>query len=182
MKKNLIPIVIFLAISVLLIGFAEVTANSKISNDSIINTTVLTNTSSNATNVINSTKTVLKIVAVSNTSKVLIDSGANSFYWGERGGTFSYTWKTYKLSNGSILVDIHYKTTTNSWNGSYLVTKSTKNHLKITETSPEVKLYTGQPSTVSYATSSLTPVNFYWKDMKAQIKDNGYFFVGQIVL
>ena len=181
MKKNLIPIVIFLAISLLLIGFAEVTANNKIS-DSVINNTVLNNTSSNASNFVNSTKAVPKIIIVSSTSKILIDSGANSFYWGERGGIFAYTWKTYKLSNGSILVDMHYKTTTNSWYSSYLVTKSTKTQLKITETSPEVKLYTGQPSTVSYANSSLTPSNFYWKDMRSQIKDNGYFFVDQSVI
>jgi hypothetical protein len=110
------------------------------------------------------------------TQKTIVDSGQNKFYWGERGGIFSYSWKTYKTSNG-ILVNIHYKTITNSWNSTYYITKDSKNKLKIVETSPEVKLYSGHPSVTSYAKTSVTPLQYYWITVKPQIKNDGYFFV-----
>ena len=106
----------------------------------------------------------------------LLNSGANKFYWGERGGIFSYTWKTYKIGNG-IQVKVHYKTINNSWYGTYSITKVSKNRLKIVEKSPEVKLYSGHPSVTSYAKTSLTPVQYYWKTVKPEIKSGGYFFV-----
>jgi hypothetical protein len=146
MKKNLIPIV-FLVVMVLLIVGAASAANN--------------------TNGVSIQKT---------TQKSLIDSGLNKFYWGERGGIFSYSWKTYKTTNG-ILVNIHYKTINNSWNSTYYITKVSKNKLRIVETSPEVKLYSGHPAVTSYAKTSVTPVQFYWMTVKKQIKNDGYFFV-----
>lgn len=108
--------------------------------------------------------------------KYLIDSGANKFYWGERGGMFSYTWKSYKTSNG-VLVQVHYKTFNNSWYGTYSITKLSNNKLKIVETSPEIKLYSGHPSVISYKTTKLTPLKYYWKSVKPQIANDGYFSV-----
>jgi hypothetical protein len=146
MKKNLIPIVFLVVMVFLMVGAASAASNT----------------------------TGVSIQKTTQTS--LIDSGFNKFYWGERGGIFSYSWKTYKTSNG-ILVNIHYKTINNSWYGSYYITKDSKNKLKIVETSPEVKLYSGHPSVTSYAKTSLTPLQFYWKTVKSQVKSDGYFFV-----
>jgi hypothetical protein len=106
--------------------------------------------------------------------KNLIDSGANKFKWDERGGLFAYNWKTYKTSNG-ILVRVHYKTFNNSWYGTYSITKLSSGKLKIVETSPEIKLYSGRSSVTTYAKTSLTPIKYYWKDIKHQIKSDGYF-------
>lgn len=106
--------------------------------------------------------------------KTLIDSGANKFYWGERGGMFAYTWKTYKTKNG-VMVQVHYKTINNSWYSTYTVTQVSSNKLKIVETSPEVKLYSGRSSVTSYARTSLTPIKYYWNSIRPQIKSGGYF-------
>jgi hypothetical protein len=84
MRKNLIPIIFLLVIISLFVGSVSATNNN---NGVLIQKTA---------------------------QKNLLDSGANKFYWGERGGIFSYTWKTYKNSKG-ILVNVHYKTINNSW-------------------------------------------------------------------
>ena len=146
MKKNLIPILILLVIISIFIGVVSATNN-------------------------NNGVSIQKPI-----QKNLLNSGANKFYWGERGGIFSYTWKTYKIGNG-IQVKVHYKTINNSWYGTYSITKVSKNRLKIVEKSPEVKLYSGHPSVTSYAKTSLTPVQYYWKTVKPEIKSGGYFFV-----
>jgi hypothetical protein len=145
MKKNLIPIVFFVA---MILVFAGTVSASNNSNGVVIQKTE---------------------------QKNVLDSGASKFYWGERGGIFSYTWTAFKTSNG-VLVKIHYKTINNSWNSAYYITKASKNTVKIVETSPEVKLYSGHSSVTSYAKSSLTPVQFYNK-LKTQIKRDGYFSV-----
>lgn len=112
--------------------------------------------------------TIQKVV-----QKNLIDSGSNKFYWGERGGLFAYTWKTYKTSNG-VLIRIHYKTWNNSWYGTYSITKLSSNKVRIVETSPEVKLYSGRSSVTTYAKTSLPTVKYYWKTVRPQIKSDGY--------
>ena len=159
MKNDFILVVILILISILFVGSASA---SIINNNIITQKTVTTAATSN-------------LVAVPITTS-LLDSGANSFYWLERGGTFSYTWKTYRTAAGSVIVYVKYKTKSNSWNGTYVITKVSNNKLKIVYTSPEVKLYTGHPSEVWYATTKLTPVNYYLKTIKPQIKNNGYFF------
>lgn len=145
MKKNMVPIIVLIIIMALFAGSVSATNN---------------------TNGVSIQKVV---------QKNLIDSGSNKFYWGERGGLFAYTWKTYKTSNG-VVVQVHYKTINNSWYSTYSITKLTSSKLKIVETSPEVKLYSGHSSVTSYAKSSLTPVQFYNK-LKTQIKRDGYFSV-----
>ncbi len=177
MKRNFIPIVFFITISFLLIGaasaanFGNVSTQKTVKNDISSSLTVLT-----TNNTINSTTSGIQSVS-SSLNKSLIDTGANKFYWGERGGTFSYTWKTYKSTNGNVLIIVHYITKTNSWYGTYVLTKISKNKLKIVYTSPEVKLYSGHPSETSYANTLLTPVQYYVKVVKSQIKSDGYFFV-----
>jgi len=165
MKNDFILGVVLILISILLIGSASA---------SIINTNITThNTVTTTTNSV-----AIPVKTSLNTSKLyLIDSGANKFYWLERGGPFAYTWKTYKTPAGSVIINVHYKTSNNSWNGTYTITKFSKNKLKIVYTSPEVKLYTGHSSEVWYTTSKLTPVEYYLKTIKAQIKSNGYFFL-----
>lgn len=111
----------------------------------------------------------------SSTSTFLMDSGSNKFYWGERGGVFSYNWKTYKTSKNNVVVIVHYKTFNNSWYGSYNIIKSLNNRLRIVNTSPEVKLYSGHLSDVSYISTSLSPTMFYWNRVRGQIKTSGYY-------
>ncbi len=146
MKRNIIPIVFLVVIISLFVGAVSAVSNTN------------------------------GVSIQSTTQKNVIDSGFNKFYWGERGGIFAYSWKTYKTSNG-IFVKIHYKTVNNSWYGSYYITKQSTGKLKIVETSPEVKLYSGHSSVTSYAKTSLTPLQFYWKTVKSQIKNDGYFSV-----
>jgi hypothetical protein len=143
MRKNLIPIIFLLVIISLFVGSVSATNNN---NGVLIQKTA---------------------------QKNLLDSSANKFYWGERGGIFSYTWKTYK-NNIGVLVNVHYEIINNSWYGTYSITKVSKDRLKIVENSPEVKFYSGHPSITSYATTSLTPVQYYWKTMKSQIESDGY--------
>ncbi len=167
MKNDYILVVVSILISILLIGSASA---STISNNTTTQKTVITATS--LTSAATPVKTSL------NTSKlILIDSGTNKFYWLERGGIFSYVWKTYKTPGGSVLSDVNYKTDGNSWLGTYTITVFSKDKLKIVYTSPEVKLYTGHSSEVWYTTSKLTPVEYYLKTVKSQIKSNGYFFL-----
>jgi len=163
MKRNLILIIVFITISFLLIGAASATNVGNVSTQKTVKSDVSNN--------------LLVSTIKSPVNKYLIDSGANKFYWGERGGIFSYSWKTYKTKSGSVQIIVHYKTTTNSWYGSYLITKISKNKLKIIDTSPEVKLYSGHPSETSYAPTSLTPVQYYLKVVRSQIRSDGYFFV-----
>lgn len=143
MRKNLIPIIFLLVIISLFVGSVSATNNN---NGVLIQKTA---------------------------QKNLLDSSANKFYWGERGGIVSYTWKTYK-NNIGVLVNVHYEIINNSWYGTYSITKVSKDRLKIVENSPEVKFYSGHPSITSYATTSLTPVQYYWKTMKSQIESDGY--------
>jgi hypothetical protein len=167
MKNDFIPVVLLILISILLIG----SASASIINNNI--TTQKTVTTATTTNYV-----AIPAKTSINTSKLyLIDSGSNKFYWLERGGIFAYTWKTYKTPDGSVITKIYYKTKTNSWNGTYNITKVSKNKLKIVYTSPEVKLYTGHSSQVWYTTSTLTPVEYYLKTVKNQIKNNGYYFL-----
>jgi len=177
MRSILIPIIALLTISFLLIGAVSAINHANVSTQTTVKSD-LSNTLAvvSVNNPINSTKNGIQIVS-SDISKSLIDSGANKFYWNERGGIFSYTWKTYKSANGNDLIIVHYKTTTNSWYGTYTITKISNNKLKIVYTSPEVKLYSGHPSETSYATTTLTPVQYYLKFVKNQIKSDGYFFV-----
>ena len=167
MKNDFILGVVLILISILLVGSASA---SMINSDITTQNTVTTATASNSL--------AIPVKTSINTSKFnLIDSGANKFYWLERGGLFSYTWKTYKTPQGSVIININYKTTKNSWNGTYNITQFSKGKLKIIYTSPEVKLYTGHSSEVWYTTSKLTPVEYYWKTVESQIKNNGYFFL-----
>ena len=167
MKNDFIRGVVLILISILLVGSASA---------SIINNNIATQKTVTTVPAINSVAIPVKTSL--NTSKfALIDSGANKFYWLERGGLFAYTWKTYKTPEGSVIISIFYKTKENSWNGTYTITQFSKNKLKIVYTSPEVKLYTGHSSEVWYTTSKLTPVEYYLKTVKPQIKNNGYFFL-----
>ncbi|MGB7968499.1 MAG: hypothetical protein WCF28_02870 [Methanobacterium sp.] len=167
MKNDFILGVVLILISILLIGSASAsTTNTNIATHNSVTTATATNS------VAVPAKTTL------NTSKLyLIDSGANKFYWLERGGLFSYTWKTYRTLQGSVIINVNYKTNQNSWNGIYNITQVSKDKLKIVYTSPEVKLYTGHSSEVWYTTSKLTPVEYYLKTIKTQIKSDGYFFL-----
>lgn len=171
MKNKIILIIIFI-ISVLFVGAATATANNNNIPTHHTNLSIIPLTSPS-----NSIKSG-NLTSVSNTVKNhVINSGANKFYWGQRGGIFSYNWIAYQTSNGSILVLVHYKTTTNSWYGQYLFTQASKNKLKILDISPEVLLYSGHPSITSFANTSLTPVQYYWKKVRNQINSGGYFFV-----
>lgn len=167
MKNNYILVVVLIFISILLVGSASAAI---INNDITTQKTVTTVTPLNSI-------AVPLTASINNNKNYLIDSGANKFYWLERGGIFSYTWKTYKTSAGSVIINVNYKTKSNTWNGTYVITKVSKNKLKIVYTSPEVKLYTGHPSEVWYTTTTLTPVQYYLKNVKTQIKNNGYFFL-----
>ena len=167
MKNDFILGVVLILISILLIGSASA---------STINTNIATHNSVTTATATNSVAVPAKTTL--NTSKLyLIDSGANKFYWLERGGLFSYTWKTYRTLQGSVIINVNYKTNQNSWNGIYNITQVSKDKLKIVYTSPEVKLYTGHSSEVWYTTSKLTPVEYYLKTIKTQIKSDGYFFL-----
>jgi hypothetical protein len=167
MKNDFILGVVLILISILLIGSASA---STINNNITTQKTVTTATAAHSV--------AIPVKTSLNTSKfLLIDSGANKFYWLERGGPFSYNWKTYKTPKGSVIISIYYKTNNNSWNGTYNITQVSKDKLKIVYTSPEVKLYTGHSSEVWYTTSKLTPVEYYLKTIKTQIKNNGYFFL-----
>ena len=146
MKNNMVPIIVLIIIIALFAGAVS------------------------ATNNINGAS-IQKVA-----QKHLIDSGSNKFYWGERGGLFTYTWKAYQTTNNSVVVLVHYKTINNSWYSTYSITKLTSSKLKIVETSPEVKLYSGKSSVTTYAKTSLTPINYYWKNIRPQIKSGGYFF------
>jgi hypothetical protein len=167
MKNDYILVVVLILISILLIGSASA---------SIINSNITTQKTVTTATTLNSVAIPVKTSL--NTSKLyLIDSGTNKFYWLERGGIFSYTWKTYKTPGGSVISNVYYKTNGKSWIGTYSITKVSKNKLKIVYTSPEVKLYSGHSSEVWYTTSTLTPVQYYLKTVKSQIKSNGYFFL-----
>ena len=167
MKKNYFLIMLLILITTLLIGAASTTTlNSSIITQKAVQTSLTANS------------VTYPIKTVSSTSKnYLINSGAHKFYWAERGGIFSYNWKTYRTSTGSVVIYVNYKTTTNSWKGTYTIKKAPKNKLKIMSTSPEIKLYSGHLSIVSYVNSPLKPVNYYFKVVKKQIKSDGYFFV-----
>lgn len=171
MKRNLILIIVFITISFLLIGAASATNVSNISTK-----TVQTN-SVGVTSPVNSVNGGTQKTVSTNLNKYLVNSGANKFYWGERGGIFSYTWKTYKTHSGSVQIIVHYKTTTNSWYGTYLLTKTSNNIIKMVYTSPEVKLYSGHSSETHYIHTSLAPIQYYLKVVKSQIKSDGYFSV-----
>ena len=167
MKNDFILGVVLILISILLVGSASA---SIINSNITAQKTVTTVTAANSL--------AIPVKTSLDTSKFsLIDSGYTKFYWLERGGPFSYTWKTYKTPQGSVIININYKTSTNSWNGTYNITQFSKGKLKIIYTSPEVKLYTGHSSEVWYTTSKLTPWEYYWKTMRSQIKSNGYFFL-----
>lgn len=146
MKKNMIPIIVLVVIIALFAGAVSAATN---------------------TNGVSIQKAA---------QKNLIDSGANSFYWGERGGLFAYTWKTYKTKTG-VLVKVQYKTLNNSWYGTYAITKISSNKIKVVETSPEVKLYSGKSSVTSYSKTTLLPQKYYLKTVKPQIKNDGYFSI-----
>ena len=167
MKNNYILVVVLILISILLVGSASA---------SIINSDITTQNTVITATALNSVATPVKTSL--NTPKLtLIDSGANKFYWLERGGIFAYAWKTYKTTGGSVISNVYYKTNGKSWIGTYDITKVSKNKLRIVYTSPEVKLYTGHSSQVWYTTSKLTPAQYYVKTMQNQIKNNGYFFL-----
>ena len=172
MKRDIILIIVFITISLLLIGAASANNVGNISNQKIIQ--------SNSIGIISPLNNVnggTQKTVSNNINEYLIDSGANKFYWGERGGNFSYTWKTYKTTSGSILIIVLYKTKTNSWYGTYILTKTSNNVIKMVYTSPEVKLYSGHPSETHYIHTSLTPVQYYSKAVKSQIRSDGYFSV-----
>jgi len=175
MRSILIPIIALLTISFLLIGAVSAINHANVSTQTTVKSD-LSNTLT-VTSVNNPISSTNGIQMVSSSVKTLIDSGANKFYWGERGGIFSYTWKTYKSTNGNVLIVVHYTTKTNSWYGTYAITKISSKKLQIVYTSPEVKLYSGHPSETSYATTTLIPVQYYFKVVKSQIKNDGYFFV-----
>jgi hypothetical protein len=164
--KKIFLIVVLLFISILLASAASATTNK----DDI--TTL--NTVKVAENT-NSAFIPLNAASIT-TKKYLIDTGANKFYWGERGGIFSYNWKTYRTNKG-VTIYVNYKTKNNSWKGMYTITKTSKNKLKIVYTSPEIKLYSGHASLIMHANSPMVPVKYYWKVVKKQIKIDGYFFV-----
>lgn len=177
MKNSMVLIIVFIAITILLVG----AASAATSVNSISNQKVVKNTDNNvlsSTPVTHSVSTFQSTVkkTVSKTVKYrLINSGANKIYWKERGGIFSYSWKTYQSTKGSIIVKVHYKTLTNSWNGKYTITKMSKNRLKIVNTSPEVKFYSGHPSETSYVSTNLTPAKYYWRIALSLINKGGYF-------
>ena len=167
MKKNYFIIMFLILITTLLIGAASTTTlNSNIITQKPVQTSLPTNSVTDPIKTVSSTS-----------KKYLIDSGAHKFYWGERGGIFSYNWKTYRTSTGTVVIYVNYKTTTNSWKGTYTIKKAPKNKLKIMSTSPEIKLYSGHSFLISYVNNSLTPVKYYFKVVKKQIKSDGYFFV-----
>ncbi len=167
MKKNYFLIMLLILTTALVIGAASTTTlNSKIITQKTVQTSLLANSVTTPTETISSTS-----------KKYLIDSGAHNFYWAERGGIFSYKWKTYRTSTGTVVIYLNYKTPTNTWKGTYTIKKAPKNKLKIISTSPEIKLYSGHLSILSYVNSPLTPVNYYFNVVKKQIKSDGYFFV-----
>lgn len=108
-------------------------------------------------------------------SNALIDNGYHRFYWGERGGIFSYNWKTYRTPKGSVIIYIHYKTVNNTWYGRYSIVKFLNYHLKIVNTSPELMVYTGHLSKTTHTRTSLSPLRFYWSKVRGQIKADGYY-------
>lgn len=174
MKRNFVLITILFAITFLLIGAASSASVNNLPAQNSVNVKASAyQVQSPQTHVISKNSTNM----VSSTGYRLIDSGSNKFYWGERGGIFSYTWKTYQTSTGGIYVYMHYKTTTNSWFSRYSITKFSKYTLKVVETSPEIKLYTGHPSETSFASSTMSPIQYYWKKFRVQIKTGGYFSV-----
>jgi hypothetical protein len=167
MKKNYFLIIFLILITTVLIGAASTTIfNSNIITQKTVQTSLSANSVTNPIKIVSSTS-----------KKYLIDSGTHKFYWAERGGIFSYNWKTYRTSTGSVVIYVNYKTTTNSWKGTYTIKKAPKNKLKIISTSPEIKLYSGHLSIISYVNNPLTPVKYYFKVVKKQIKSDGYFFI-----
>ncbi|MBZ2166754.1 hypothetical protein [Methanobacterium spitsbergense] len=177
MKNGMVLIIVFISVIILLVG----SASAATSVNSISTQKIVKNTDNNvlySTPVTHSVSNVKSTVkkSVSTTAKYrLINSGANKIYWKERGGIFSYSWKTYQSTQGSIIVNVHYKTKTNSWNGKYSITKVSKNRLKIVNTSPEVKFYSGHPSETSYVSTNLTPAKYYWRIALGLINNGGYF-------
>lgn len=166
MKRNFILIIILTAVTFLLIGAASAASVDNLPAQNTVKVDTYSVPSAQ-THLVSSSSTKM----VSNTLVPrLVDSGSNKFYWGERGGIFSYTWKTYQTGTGGILVYMHYKTRTNSWFSRYSITKFSKYKLKVVETSPEIKLYTGHPSETSFASSTMSPAQYYWKKFRVQSK------------
>lgn len=175
MKRNFILIIFLIIITFLLIGAASAANLNNLPAQNTVKVTANAySVQSPQTHVLSKSSTKM----VSDTmAPRLVDSGSNKFYWGERGGMFSYTWKTYQTGPGSIFVYMHYKTTTNSWFSRYSITKVSKYNLKVVQTSPEIKLYSGHPSETSFASSTMSPAQYYWKKFRVQIKTGGYFSV-----
>jgi hypothetical protein len=169
MKNNMVLIIVFISIIILLVGSASATTSvNSISTQNVVKNTNI--------NVVSSTPITHSVSNVKSKVKYrLINSGANKVYWKERGGIFSYSWKTYQSSQGRVIVKVHYMTKTNSWNGIYSITKVSKNRLKIVNTSPEVKFYSGHPSETSYVSTNLTPAKYYWRIALGLINNGGYF-------
>ena len=169
MKNGMVLIIVFISVIILLVG----SASAATSVNSISTQKLVKNTDNN---VLSSTPVTHSVSNVKSTVKYrLINSGANKIYWKERGGIFSYSWKTYQSTQGRVIVNVHYKTKTNSWNGKYSITKVSKNRLKIVNTSPEVKFYSGHPSETSYVSTNLTPAKYYWRIALGLINNGGYF-------
>jgi hypothetical protein len=169
MKNNMVLIIVFISIIFLLVGSASATTSvNSISTQNVVKNPDI--------NVVSSTPVTHSVSSVKSTVKYrLINSGANKIYWKERGGIFSYSWKTYQSTHGRVIVKVHYMTKTNSWYGIYSITKVSKNRLKIVNTSPEVKFYSGHPSETSYVSTNLTAVKYYWRIALGLINNGGYF-------
>ena len=177
MKNSMVLIIVFISVIILLVGSASAaTSVNSISTQKLVKNTdnnVLSSTP--VTHSVSNVKSTVK-KSVSTTAKYrLINSGANKIYWKERGGIFSYSWKTYLSTQGSVIINVHYKTLKTSWNGKYSITKVSKNRLKIVNTSPEVKLYSGHPSETFYVSTNLTPAKYYWRIALGLINNGGYF-------
>ena len=169
MKNGMVLIIVFISVIILLVGSASAaTSVNSISTQNVVKNTDI--------NVVSSTPVTHAVSNVKSTVKYrLINSGANKIYWKERGGIFSYSWKTYQSTQGRVIVYVHYQTKTNSWNGKYSITKLSRNRLKIVNTSPEVKFYSGHPSETSYVSTKLTPAKYYWRIALGLINNGGYF-------
>ena len=177
MKNGMVLIIVFIAVTILFVGAASAaTSVNSISTQQVVkntNNNVLSSTP--VTHSVSNVKSTVK-KSVSTTAKYrLINFGANKIYWKERGGIFSYSWKTYQSTQGRVIVYVHYKTKTNSWNGKYSITKVSKNWLKIVNTSPEVKFYSGHSSETSYVSTNLTSAQYYWRIALGLINNGGYF-------
>ena len=176
MKRNFIMIIILIAVTFLLIGAASAASVNNYLPRILLRSIHILFPSAH-THVVSSRSTKM----VSNTRVPrLVDSGSNKFYWGERGGIFSYTWKTYQTGTGGILVYMHYKTRTNSWFSRYSITKFSKYKLKVVETSPEISF-----TPVTHLKHLLLPVPCHHTVLleKVQSPDqNRWIFLGMILV